>query len=451
MRRLTGILLTVLGAVVLAGAMTATVLVLRSRDDEPHPTAVDLLGTADPRAVTDEVISFFEGRVQRDPVDYLSYTKLGEAYIRQGRETGDITAYQRAEVSFSRALEISRDDPIARAGLATALYSMHDFQKALSIAERVYAEDPSATQALALIGDANLALGNYPEAYRAYGQLSEEASGPSVLSRLAYLDELRGNRDRAIDVMAKAEEAAVKARRSPGTIAFYRLQLGALYFGGGRYDSAEQWYQAALDVFPGYYQTLAGLGNVEAARGHFDKAIDYYTRSVAAVPEPSVLAALGDAYMRTGDAKSAQEQYDTVEFIGELASINKAVYNRELVLYYADHDIETGKAVELAVAELDVRKDVFGYDAAAWALYRDGRTAEAAPLMEQALRLGTNDARMLFHAGMIASALGRKQEAGVYLERALDLNPHFSVLQEPVARQALAEIRASDSLAQAEE
>jgi len=450
-RRLTGMLLTALGAAVLVGAMTANVLVLRSRGNEPRPTAVDFAGSADPHAVTDEIISFFEGRVQRDPVDYLSYTKLGEAYLRQARETGDVTAYQRAEATFLRALQINGDDSIARADLATALYSTHDFQGALTIAESVYDGDSSATQALALIGDANLALGNYPEAYRAYGRLSEVASGPSVLSRLAYLDELRGNRDRAIDVMAEAEAAAAKGRRSPETIAFYRLQLGALYFGGGRYENAEQWYQAALDVFPGYYQALAGLGNVEAARRHFDKAIDYYARSVDAVPQPSVLAALGDAYMQIGDTKSAREQYDTVGFIAQLATINKVVYNRELALYYADHGVETGKAVELALAELDVRKDVFGYDAAAWALYRDGRADEAAPFMEQALRLGTNDARMLFHAGMIYDALGKKEEAGDYLELALELNPHFSVLQEPVARQALAEIEAGGSLAQAEE
>lgn len=450
MHRRVGWLLTLLGSAVLIGSAIAAVLVLRSQSDDPQPSAISVTG--DPHFVTDQDIAFWQQRIERDPVDFASLDKLGEAYLLQARETGDIGAYQRAQASFISALQIRPDDSFSQAYLATALYSTHDFQGALEIAQKVYAADSSATQALALVGDANLAMGNYDAAYEAFGKLSNVAFGPSVLSRLSYLDELRGDRQTAIRVMSEAEAGAVKARRPPESIAFYRLQIGNLYFSIGQYSKASKWYQAALQVFPGYYLALAGMGNVQAAGGHYEIAIHYYQQSVAAVPQPVVLAALGDAYARVGDTKSAQQQYDTVDFIGHLAAINKVVYNRELVLFYADHGIKTDTAVDLALTELDVRKDVFGYDAAAWALYKDGRPAEGAPLMEQALKLGTNDARMLFHAGMIDDALGKKQEASAYLERALKLNPHFSLLLEPVARQALANITAGgDGLVQAKE
>ncbi len=437
MQRRLGMLFTAVGAAVLLAAAIATFVLLRSQSDDPQPAAVDLSGYGDPHFVTEQDISFYQQRVQRDPVDFASYDKLGEAYYQQARETGDIGAYQRAEAAFFQALSIRPDDIVSQADMATALYSTHNFAGALQIAQQVYATDSSATQALALVADANLAMGNYDAAYAAYGKLSNAASGPSVFSRLSYLDELRGDRETAIKVMSEAEAAAAQAKRSPESIAFYRLQLGTLYFGSGEYDKAATWYNAALDVFPGYHQALAGLGNVEAARGHYDKAIDHYQQSVAAVPQPTVLAALGDTYAKIGDLNSAQKQYDTVEFIGHLAAINQVVYNRELALFYADHDIKTGTAVDLALTELKVRRDVFGYDAAAWALYKDGRAAEAEPYLQLAVRLGTNDARMLFHAGMIENALGNGQEAAMYLQRALDLNRHFSVLQETQARQTL--------------
>ena len=58
--------------------------------------------------------------------------------------------------------------------------------------------------------------------------------------------------------------------------------------------------------------------------------------------------------------------------------------------------------------------------------------------IERALRLGTRDARMLYHAGMIYTALGDARRGGGYLRRALEINPGFYALQAEAARRALA-------------
>jgi hypothetical protein len=57
--------------------------------------------------------------------------------------------------------------------------------------------------------------------------------------------------------------------------------------------------------------------------------------------------------------------------------------------------------------------------------------------MAQALRLGTQDALLLFHAGMIAHSLGEREEAKSYLRRALATNPYFSLTGAPHARDIL--------------
>ena len=63
--------------------------------------------------------------------------------------------------------------------------------------------------------------------------------------------------------------------------------------------------------------------------------------------------------------------------------------------------------------------------------------AEAQRWSRQALRLGTRDALKLFHRGMIERCLGHRVAADRYLHRALALNPHFSIVWSPVAREAL--------------
>jgi tetratricopeptide (TPR) repeat protein len=427
-----------LGAL-LALAAGALALYLVRHDSAASNVNQPAADARDPHEVTNQVIAFFQARVERDPVDFVSYTKLGEAYIRQARETGDISAYQRAQTAFEKALEHFPDHPAAQAGLASVRFSLHDFAGALGLATQVYYDNPSATSALSTIADAHLALGDYKEAVGWYAKLDAAVDGPAVDSRLAQLAFLRGDTQRAIELMKQAEGLSAARPLSLEALAFYRLQLGNLYFSTGHYDDAEHWFSTALTGFPNYYPALAGLGNVSAARGDYQQAVDYYERSVAIVPLPINLAALGDLYARIGDDKAAQKQYATVEFIGKLAEINKVVYNRELALFYADHKMKTSTAVELATAELERRKDVYGYDTLAWALYRDGHPADAAPYARQALALGTRDAKMLFHAGLIDQANGDSARAKDELKQALDLNPHFSVLLEQEARTALAQ------------
>src|SRR5262249_5279807 len=142
-------------------------------------------------------------------------------------------------------------------------------------------------------------------------------------------------------------------------------------------------------------------------------------------------------------SREARQQYDLVEHIARLNAVNRTIYSRELVYFYADRDIKPASALDMAQRELDVRKDVYGHDAMAWALYRSGRAEEAAASVKEALRLGTQDAKLFFHAGMIFSRLGETEQATHFLERALATNPHFHVLQADEARATLEQLRAT--------
>ena len=74
--------------------------------------------------------------------------------------------------------------------------------------------------------------------------------------------------------------------------------------------------------------------------------------------------------------------------------------------------------------------------------HKEGRPDEAAKAMTEALKLGTRDARLFYHAGMIYHRLGDRAGAGTPLRPGPQaLNPHFSLRDADEARQTLAASR----------
>ena len=111
----------------------------------------------------------------------------------------------------------------------------------------------------------------------------------------------------------------------------------------------------------------------------------------------------------------------------------------DLALFYADNGAPD-EAVRATGTGYPKRPSVFGADARAWALHSAGRDAEALPLADRALSIGTRNAAMFYHRGMIRLALGDKAGAAADLTEALRLNPHFSFRHVPLARAALASL-----------
>ena len=393
---------------------------------------------------TDELIEFWRGRFQRDPRDYISLTYLGQAFIRKARETGDLGAQEQAESTLRSALTLNPNYETTLAYLSTALLMKHDFQGAADIADRLYAFDPQALQALVTLGDAQLELGNYTEAAAAYTQLAQLNSSPPVYSRLAHMAWLHGRPEEALDYMHRAVADAATSGYTGQSAAWYQYRLGELYYEMGRIEDAANHYSAAMDLFDDYYLAIEGLGKVHAAQGMYAKAIDLFERFVAIAPHPDAVAYLGDLDAPQGNMERAEIQYETVEHVAKLPGINEQVYNRVLVIFYADHNRNLSEALERATSELTVRRDIYGYDALAWALYKNNRIDEAVEAITEAMRLGTENASLYYHAGMIYYGADEDDQARQYLEQALALSSDSSPLIANDIRRTLAEIRAGD-------
>jgi tetratricopeptide (TPR) repeat protein len=387
-------------------------------------------------AALDHEIGLWAASLAANEGDYIAATRLGGLHLQRARITGDLGDYDRALEAAERAVEA---DPIFWAGhtlRATVLFALHDFTGALTEAQTTFAADPTQLDALAVVGDASLELGDISAAASAYAQLADAAASPPVWSRLAHLAFLRGDPRGALDA-AERSVAAVDPAEDPAGAAFYRYQLGELHRSLGNLPDAAAAFEDSLDALDGYVPAEAALANAREAQGRRAEAIELLESAATARPQPEILAALGDLYVLAGDDARAEEQYALVERIGTLARAGGGIYDRQLILFAADHGRGVEAALVAAEASLERRRDVYGYDAYAWALLAAGRVDEASAAIERALALGTPDPRIAYHAGMIAAASGQNAEARELLERAVDGRAALPPLQAQRASDAL--------------
>jgi tetratricopeptide (TPR) repeat protein len=392
----------------------------------------------------DNHIAYYQRILQRNPRDARTYHRLGDALIRKARESGDVVYFTRAEEALRKSLELVPTNAGAWRHLAYAAYSRHEFDQATVHARKALELDARDGHAWGVLGDALLETGRYPEAEDAYRRMMDIEVDLHALSRRAGLRSVRGDTAGAVADLERAVAEGRAARRPAESVAWALAQLASEHFAVGQLERAEARYLEALKTYPGYHRGLAGLAQVRAAQQRDEEAIGLYQRSIAVVPLPEYVAALGDVLARQGRVEEARRQYELVEYIGHLDTVNRTLYNRELAYFYADHDRKLETALDLARAELAVRRDVHAHDVLAWALLKNGRAAEARAAIAEALKVGTRDARLFFHAGLIHAALGENDQAREYLTRALATNPHFHVLHAKLAQQTLASLERRD-------
>jgi Flp pilus assembly protein TadD len=139
--------------------------------------------------------------------------------------------------------------------------------------------------------------------------------------------------------------------------------------------------------------------------------VENFRRAQSQAPLPEYAAWLVKLHRRLGQQEFAKKQLAMLDVADALGKAAGEAANRNLALAYADLDYRTSRALELARAELAVRRDVYTYDALAWALFKNGKAAEASSVMEKALTQSTPEPSFHEHAALIFAAAGRTDEA----------------------------------------
>ncbi len=382
-------------------------------------------------------VSELQAAVRTRPDDPGLVARLGLAYLQRARETGDPSYYTRADELLRRARTLEPSSLDAVVGLGSLALSRHEFQQALQLGqEAVGLTGGFSPAAKAIVGDAQIELGKYPQAFQTIDELGEQRPSLVSYARQSYALELQGDLPGAADLMADA--VAGGAGGGEGT-QWTRVQHATLLIKLGRLDEAEAELRHALAALPAYARAEAGLGAVAVARGDLATAERWYRQAAGHLPLAEILVALGDVQTARGETAAAKNSYALVRAEQALYRAAGGNADLELALFDADHG-DRAEAVRLGRVAVEERPSVYAHDALGWALYRSGDCRAALPEARAANKMESADPLLAYHLGAIAACAGKRTESVAALQRAQGSNPRFHPLYGPDAARLLAQL-----------
>jgi tetratricopeptide (TPR) repeat protein len=367
----------------------------------------------------------------RDSATPATYVALAEALLAHRRETGDLALLGYARDALRAAQARAPRDPAVMRTELFFLMEEHRFAEARDAARAVIALDARDAGAQLLLSDALVELGEYDEAIAALQLAMDLEPDLRSYSRTGYLRWLHGDLEGALQAM---DTAMRYAGASLEPRAWVYVDMGWMLWHAGNLDAASTAVERALALVSDYAPALSLQARVLAGRGHADQAAALLEKVVERVPTAADHVYLAELHAAAGRPAQAAAQLALAEALAAHDPLPVA-------MHHAHAGQDAARALTLAEAALAERKTVYTLAAHALALLRNGRAAEAGAAMEQALRLGTPDARLVLGRGLIALAAGDATRAREALQKAEKMNPHADPLLLAELRQGLAEVQ----------
>ena len=380
---------------------------------------------------TKKAIEGLLATIKSNPDNYKAKLSLAQAYIQEARVTGDHGYYDKAALDLLD--DVIENDPKNFDALcckATVLLSQHHFADGLVVANKALPLNPYSAFIYGLMCDANVELGNYPEAVKMCDKMI--AARPDIRSyaRVSYLREIHGDLPGAIQACKMAVAAGYPGlEQSEWT----RMILAHLYENTGHLDSAEYEYRTALNDRPDYAFAIAGIGRMEKAKGNYKEAIADYEKAKKDIVEYSFSDELTDLYALNNEPdKSKKSAQEVIDMLSPLPNADQTTSSHG---HYADKELayaylklnDTANALKHAMLEYDRRpQNIDVCEAVAWVNYKKGDFKTANTMINTALRTNCQNPVLLCHAGLIKIKAGEKEKGVELIKKALANNPFIS-------------------------
>ena len=210
---------------------------------------------------------------------------------------------------------------------------------------------------------------------------------------------LYGDLEGAIGLQRRAVAAGGPGLPEP--TAYCLTDLSGLLRRAGRLEEAARAAEAALQLVPGYPAARVARADVHAMRGEVAVAVALVEEVVAEHPGTDRWLRLAEWHGRLGSAAERDAALARAEArSGEVGAVAR---------YLARHGQRREEAVAWAEAAATARPTVTHLDTWALALLRADRPREAAAVHDRAVALGTADATLHLHRGLIAARAGGRR------------------------------------------
>jgi tetratricopeptide (TPR) repeat protein len=362
-----------------------------------------------------ETVAIARRRLQANRADVEAAVSLADTLMRLARVESNGGHAVEAESVLRAALREEPGDYTALKMLGATYLAQHKFRDAVDAANRAIAVRDSDAWNYGVLGDAYLELGDYDRAFAAFDTMARLRPDAAAYARIAYALELQGDLDGALREMQRAADGT--GAHDPESLAWHYAQLGHLYLEKGDVVSAQREYARAEFSFPGHPYARNGLARVAMARKDYAGALAISRAMLAEAPTPELAATVGDLIALNGDAAGAAAMYAKAEALEREGWQSEEPQPAALARMLAERGLKSSEAVALAEQAAADRADIHTMDALAVAYFRAGRLDDAAAAAARALRTGSGDRRLLYHAAAIASARGHRAEARQLIAR----------------------------------
>ncbi len=335
--------------------------------------------------------------------------RLGWLFTAKARRSYDPGYWKLAEQCGLCMAARRPHSPEALLLLGHVLDSLHRFHEAETMA-RELVDTRGLYLDWGLLGDALMEEGRLDEAVEAYQKMIDLKPGPQSFSRAAHVRWLKGDLHGAIELARLAARASDP--RDPDSSAWSYSRLALYELQAGDAAQALDACEIALRIHPDDAGALLVRGRILLAGGDASEAIKALSRAAMLNPLPEYRWILAEALRSAGRDEEARGE--EARLVRDGASSD----SRTLALFLATRGQEPEAALRLAQRELETREDVFTFDALAWTLHASGRTKEARAAIRRALADGTADARLFYHAGVIAAGANDRAGARRWLGKA---------------------------------
>lgn len=378
---------------------------------------------------TKKAIESIEDEIRRNPSNYALKIKLAQAYLQEGRVTGDHSYYD--ALAMHLVHDVLKKEPLNFEALcckATLEASAHRFDEALETCKIAITVNSYSAYIYGVMCDAYVELGNYKEAVTVADKMVSIRPDIRSYARVSYLREIFGDYKGAQTAMQLALNAGYPGLEQTEWV---RVYLGHLFEITGDTTTAGIAYRTSLSVRNNYAPALAGEARLASLNKNYAEAVRLYSKAASVMEDYNFHVQLGELYHLSGDEKRSKESYDHA--LNILAN-HKHPQNtddgkghqidRELALVYLsmkDYD----KAYESAKAEYRHRPaNIDVAETLAKACYGKKNYAEAEFYILKALSTGSNNAMLLAEAGAIFSKMKHPLLARQYLNKAKTVNPN---------------------------
>lgn len=322
---------------------------------------------------------------------WLDWETVALLEAERARLTGDYESYVRAEAALDEAFALAPKGagPFeSRVFLNLRLHRLSRVEADLTAMESAAVTTKSDTNRIrGFRADVAYYSGDMARAKELYGVAVQESPGVRSIASLARLEWKSGNIAEAEALLASATKHAEKGSKADR--AWLKLMQGLMKLDQNRLDEALAFYEAGLEIQPGYWLLEEHIAEVHLLKGDEQRALHMYEDLVVRTNSPEFMDQIASIWRDRGNQSEFERWRDRAREIhlAHFEIVPEAAAGHALD-HFLELETDRAKALELALANHSTRPGGEAKEKLVSAYLLNGQTEQARDVAETMIASG---------------------------------------------------------------